>query len=75
MICPLSNEPCNNPKTESIIENINGVKSQINLCKACCNSYFQTSYFKDEFNEFHQKDKEYVISEKYRFIKDLIKTL
>lgn len=58
MICPLSNEPCNNPKTESIIENINGVKSQINLCKACCNSYLQTIYFKDEFNEFHQKDKE-----------------
>lgn len=57
-ICPLSNEPCNNPKTESIIENINGVKSQLYLCKACCNTYLHTPYFKDEFNEFHQKDKE-----------------
>lgn len=57
-LCPLSNEPCNNPKTESIVENINGEKSQINLCKACCNSYLKTNYFKDEFIEFHKKDRE-----------------
>mgnify|MGYP001468077679 CR=1 FL=1 len=56
-ICPLSNEPCNNLKSECVFENINKEKTELNLCKQCSTDYLNSSYFKDEYLEFFEKNK------------------
>lgn len=57
-ICPLSNEPCDNLKSECIYENINGVKTELNLCKNCSVDYLRNPYFKTDYLEIFEKNKE-----------------
>lgn len=57
-ICPLSNEPCNNLKNECIYENINGETSQLNLCVHCTPDYVHSIYFKNDYLDFFEKNKQ-----------------
>lgn len=57
-ICPLSNEPCDNLKNECIYENINGQTTELNLCNHCTPDYVHSIYFKKDYLEFFEKNKQ-----------------
>lgn len=57
-ICPLSNEPCSNLKNECIYENINGEKTELNLCNRCAPDYIHSVYFKKDYLEVFEKNKQ-----------------
>jgi hypothetical protein len=57
-ICPLSNEPCDNLKNECIYENINGEKTELNLCKSCSADYVHSIYFRKDYLELFEKNRE-----------------
>ena len=59
---------CNNLSRESITE----FENYIDIASLYASDYFQHDY---AWWKFDISNRDYVISEKYRFIKDLIKTL
>ena len=57
-ICPLSNEPCDKLKNVCIYENVNGEKTELNLCKGCSADYVHSIYFKKDYLELFEKNKQ-----------------